>query len=267
MATLTTRGNSFVIDGKPTRLVGYSNYGLLYHPEFNALERWLDHLASHGVNLMREWVVPLPEHWGKAVQPIVKRNNGKYDFTALEPRFWQFFHRLATEAGKRKIILEITLWDHYSMKGAPDFAHNPLHQKLGGFITPTANGTAFPDFYRPGPVRQAIADHSKRLLAELGKHWNIIIEPMNEPGRTGASADDVTHWHEVFYGWAKQVAPALPIAPNLVYEPLDANAPERIYPRFDHPDVAAVSLHAGAVSWQPDQPCSVASDVVTGVRN
>ena len=98
MATLTTRGNSFVIDGKPTRLVGYSNYGLLYHPEFNALERWLDHLASHGVNLMREWVVPLPEHWGKAVQPIVKRNNGKYDFTALEPRFWQFFHRLATEA-------------------------------------------------------------------------------------------------------------------------------------------------------------------------
>ncbi|MCA9698551.1 MAG: hypothetical protein KC431_13575, partial [Myxococcales bacterium] len=51
------------------------------------------------------------------------------------------------------------------------------------------------------------------------------------------------------------------------YEPLDANAPERIYPRFDHPDVAAVSLHAGSVSWQPDQPCSVASDVVTGVRN
>jgi hypothetical protein len=269
MSKLSVSGTHLCLDGQPTLFVGYSNYGLVYHPEMadldpadNDLGRWLDHLESHGINLLREWVAPLPEEWGKALQPV-RKINGRYDFTKLNPAFWAFFHRLADAAAARKMILEVTVFDRYSME-KQTFDTHPMNTTLGGFV-PASNGDAFPQFYTNAAILEQTEAYAKLVLAELARHPNILIEPINEPAERGAGPAAVSQWHARFYQWAAAAAPGLLLAPNLIYAGPPDDPASVLYPNPAHPAVKVVSIHAGPTTWLPDD-VSLPADIAKGVQ-
>lgn len=291
---ITTNGTTLLVDGAPTRLVGCSNYGLFYHPELIGKapnprwQRWLDHLRAHGVNLLREGVFPLPAIFGKAEQPVKCNNpaarpeSRTYDINVNNDAFWQFFHAVVDFCGKRGILVEVTVWDHYSLYHPEIFYENPLYgggvkdraKKSDFFVRkPAANGggyeTIIQQFYRDPNLQKKVEARSRQVLRELAKHWNILIEPLNEPAAWSidkVNKDDVNRWHREFYKWAQEEAPHLPLVPNLV--PLDGDdetQATRFAPEASHHLVSMVSFHAGPNTWLPTEQ-EIRDDVDVAAR-
>ena len=271
---LSTDAKQVRIDGAPVFFTGYYNFGYPYHPEGENLvegdgdlARWLDHLASHKVNLMREGVFALPTDYGRAVQPLVFDPASQK--LVLNPPFWSYFHQVADAAAARKIVLEVVVWDNYSMTARGKYATNPLRaapDHPGGFLP--GGASAFPGFYRPAnwPEEQRITE---LVVRELTRHWNIVLEPMNEPAASlnNATSLDVCEWHRQFYRWVNQAAaPAAPplISPNLVPVRVENGAvvagegtcngvaQRGFYPDPADPNVDLVSFHG--TTWLPQNP-------------
>jgi hypothetical protein len=254
--SIGVHGTKIQINGQDTFLVGYSNYGFFYHPEGahlsndpatqqKDLDAWMQHLQDQHINLMREGVFPLPTSDGLAVQPLSFGRDANHQLTvALNPTFWDFFHRAAKSAAAHGIVIEATVWDGYSLRSA--LASNPLNAFLPACPSPPhksctdcnppfkcvknkcvhptcVSGTPYPDAYLANAAPDSEIYRGEKLVTqtivrELAKEPNVFVEPFNEPASTSycVTPQTICDWHAKFYGWVKEVAPSLKMSPNLV---------------------------------------------------
>ncbi len=232
---LTFQGTNAYLDGQRTVFTGYGNYGALYSDYDYAA--FLDELQQSGVNFTRQWVCPIPTDWGdQPRQPIVRRPDGTYDFSRLDPIFWKRFHRFLELAAARRIVVQITLWDRVSVARANYFAKNPLNTALGGWLPPV-RGVGTPHFYADRDLREHQRAFTQAVVREIhmGGHWNVLLEVMNEP--IAGSISQVEGWHQACYRWIRELSSNLPILINPVFRG------DRLVPDPTDPRVDVVSYH------------------------
>jgi len=235
MSKITFQGTSVFLDGQRVQLTGYGSRGAAY--QSSDYPSFMHDLVANRCNLNHQWVCPLPFDYQAApnlppTQPMVKVG-AKYDFGHLNPEFWQRFDSFARLAAQSGIVLIVTIWDECQIR--EDMKRSPLNVNNGGFLAPDNAVARFYDEAHPEIERftKAVLSH----LEGLGL-WNLIIEPINEPG-AGGSAARANKFHDAFYAWMTQVGATFPVMPNLVV----SGPAEAVWPDPARAAVKLVSFH------------------------
>lgn len=190
------RGGYFEKDGKELVLVGSSeHYGALIHAEFDFL-RYLDEIRACGLNYIRIFsgsyretsgsfgisANTLAPKDGSFIAPWARTADGRFDLTQWNPDWIKRLKAIVTEAEKRGITVELTLfcpfYDDSLWKISP---MNPANH---------VNGVGNKDTcFRAGgdllPYQKALA---RKCAGELKESRNVFFEIINEPYQ--AKVDD-----------------------------------------------------------------------------
>lgn len=99
-------------EGKPVLLVGASDDDNLFQWRAEDLTAQLDRLQEAGGNLVRNTMSDRKDN-GFEIYPYREIASGKYDLDQWNPEYWQRFEYFLAETAKRKIIVQIELWDRF----------------------------------------------------------------------------------------------------------------------------------------------------------
>lgn len=99
-------------EGKPVLLVGASDDDNLFQWRAKELTAQLDRLQAAGGNLVRNAMSDRKDN-GFEIYPYREIAAGKYDLEQWNPEYWQRFEYFLAETAKRKIIVQIELWDRF----------------------------------------------------------------------------------------------------------------------------------------------------------
>ena len=103
--------------GKPLLLLGGSDDDNLFQWEEKALLEQLDRLAAAGGNLIRNTMSSRKDH-GFEVYPFKQLSDGQYDLERWNDEYWTRFERMLRETAKRRIMVQIELWDPWDYTAA-----------------------------------------------------------------------------------------------------------------------------------------------------
>lgn len=128
--------------GEPVVLIGGSDEDNLFQWTGKKLTDHLDLLVSAGGNYVRNTMSDRDEGNVYAFKEI---REGVYDLDQWNDEYWNRLKFFLDETSKRKIIVQLTLWDHFDLGGSrwPNHAWNPdnnISMKSGSW----SNGE---DFY------------------------------------------------------------------------------------------------------------------------
>ena len=98
--------------GEPVLLLGGSDDDNLFQWPEKRLVTQLDRLAKAGGNVIRNTMSDRKDK-GFEVYPFRQRDDGKYDLNAWNGEYWQRFERMLRETGRRKIMVQIEIWDRF----------------------------------------------------------------------------------------------------------------------------------------------------------
>ncbi len=96
--------------GEPVLLLGGSKDDNLF--QIPDLVEHLDEIAAIGGNYVRNTMSDR-RIGGFEVYPFAQLPNGKYDLNQWNPEYWARFERLLAETHKRKIFVQIEVWDRF----------------------------------------------------------------------------------------------------------------------------------------------------------
>lgn len=105
---------------KPILLLGGSDDDNLFQWTEEKLISQLDRIVAAGGNVIRNTMSDRKDG-GFEVYPFHQLENGKYDLSQWNPEYWIRFERLLSETEKRKIIVQIEVWDRF------DYTDNRSH--------------------------------------------------------------------------------------------------------------------------------------------
>jgi hypothetical protein len=192
LKVLPENGHYFLFQEKPTVLVGSTeHYGAVIHPDFDYL-KYLNTLQTAGLNLCRLFVGTYLEKPGafgiekntlapaKPVLPWVKskQTGEKLDLNKWNETYFQRLKSFLTEARKRGIVVEITLFS--SVYTDENWSVNPLNPLNN------TSGLELADFRKlhtsdNGRLWQEQEKLVRKLVRELNGFENIYYEIQNEP--------------------------------------------------------------------------------------
>lgn len=94
---------------------------------------------------------------GTEVYPFLQREDGKYDLSQWNPEYWERFERLLSETAKRKIFIQIEIWDRFDYtdhRGADRWQVHPYNpaNNVNYTYEESGFGKRYPD--HPGQNRQ-----------------------------------------------------------------------------------------------------------------
>ncbi len=113
--------------GKPVMLLGGSNDDNLFQWPSDLLIPHLNSMKKIGANYIRNTMSDRKD-LGFEVYPFKQLENGKYDLNQWNEEYWKRFETLLKETAKRKIIVQIELWDRFDYS-QEFWATNPYNPK------------------------------------------------------------------------------------------------------------------------------------------
>lgn len=141
--------------GEPVLLLGGSDDDNLFQWLEPELLVQLDRLAGAGGNVIRNTMSDRKDK-GFEVYPFKQRDDGKYDLTEWNDEYWMRFERMLRETAKRKIFVQIEVWDRfdYTDSGADRWQIHPYNPKNNVNYTYEESGfeERYPD--HPGANKQ-----------------------------------------------------------------------------------------------------------------
>ena len=99
-------------DGKPILLLGGSDDDNLFQWPKEKLIPQLDRIARAGGNVIRNTMSDRQDLEFE-VYPFLQLESGKYDLEQWNPEYWSRFETLLAETAKRKIFVQIEIWDRF----------------------------------------------------------------------------------------------------------------------------------------------------------
>ncbi len=103
--------------GRPVLLLGGSDDDNLFQWPEDDLVKQLDRLAAAGGNVIRNTMSDRKDK-GFEIYPFRQIDGGKYDLDQWNDDYWNRFERLLRETSRRKIFVQIEVWDRF------DYADN-----------------------------------------------------------------------------------------------------------------------------------------------
>ena len=97
---------------QPVLLLGGSDDDNLFQWPEKELVAQLDRLAAAGGNVIRNTMSDRRDK-GFEVYPFKQLDHGKYDLDAWNNEYWSRFQRMLIETAKRKILVQIEIWDRF----------------------------------------------------------------------------------------------------------------------------------------------------------
>ncbi len=98
--------------GEPVLLLGGSDDDNLFQWPAEKLIPQLDRLAKAGGNVIRNTMSDRKDK-GFEVYPFFKRKDGTYDLSKWNGEYWKRFERMLKETAKRRIVVQIEVWDRF----------------------------------------------------------------------------------------------------------------------------------------------------------
>lgn len=209
------RNRQFILNGQPTLLRGYGDYGMVgdvrIFPNTAAIDAYLDALASHGVNFTRVFV-----DLAGAFGPYRRIGNDDFILTGERATFmgqddqwnihyWNRLTYVIDACDRRGIVVEVVITDHWKNYAGDNYGHpdggtfwdwtpwNPHHHAQCGMplsgpcedfvrVEELTGELLFPGLYINQAGRRTIlAAFVDRAMAAVGDHRNVLFEVMNEP--------------------------------------------------------------------------------------
>ncbi|GIW92130.1 MAG: hypothetical protein KatS3mg110_0171 [Pirellulaceae bacterium] len=98
--------------GQPVLLIGGSDDDNLFQWPEAELVAHLDRLAEAGGNVIRNTMSDRKDK-GFEIYPFRRVENGKYDLESWNDEYWERFERLLRETARRRIFVQIEVWDRF----------------------------------------------------------------------------------------------------------------------------------------------------------
>lgn len=171
--------------GEPVLLLGGSDDDNLFQWPEQDLIAQLDRLAAAGGNVIRNTMSDRKDR-GFEVYPFKALDSGKYDLGEWNPEYWDRFARLLRETEKRKIVVQIEVWDRFDYTdsgGANRWQIHPYNPANNVNYTHDESGFAerYPDhpgvnrqpfFFTPPAQRNntVVLPYQQRFVEEMLKH-------------------------------------------------------------------------------------------------
>ncbi|MFN7936788.1 MAG: hypothetical protein U0R19_25940 [Bryobacteraceae bacterium] len=183
----------FEFRGKPTVLLtSAEHYGAVLNGAFDYV-KYLDTLAKDGLNMTRIFtgiyrevpgdfgirfntLAPKDEDY---VSPYAKTSAGKYDLSRWNPAYFARLKDFLTQAGKRGIVVEVTLFCTY---------YNDRMWKLSPLYDAAVPNTEVLALKHPA-LTAAQVGFTRKLVTELKDFDNIYYEIANEPYFAGVTLE------------------------------------------------------------------------------
>lgn len=142
--------------GAPVLLLGGSDDDNLFQWPEEKLIPQLDRIRSAGGNVIRNTMSDRQDR-GFELYPFQRLDNGKYDLAQWNDAYWQRFERLLRETAKRKIFVQIEIWDRFDytdQRGSNRWQIHPYNPGNNVNYTYESSGFAkkYPD--HPGANKQ-----------------------------------------------------------------------------------------------------------------
>lgn len=211
---------------RPTLLItSAEHYGAVLNLDFD-YRKYLDTLAADKLNLTRIFtgayrefpgdfsihgntLAPKP---GRYITPWVEAPGGKWDLTKWNPAYFSRLRDFVSEASKRGIVVEVTLFTAYY--NAQRWQECPL------YIERNVNGVGNAKFDEALTLRhpslvQAQAAMVRKIVTELNAFDNVIYEICNEPYFAGVALDWQRHIARVISSTEKALPYRHLIAQNI----------------------------------------------------
>ncbi len=144
------------VDGQPVLLLGGSDDDNLFQWPAERLTAQLDRLAGVGGNVVRNTMSDRRDQ-GFEAYPFRQLADGRYDLDQWNKDYWGRFERLLQETARRKVFVQIEVWDRFDYtdnKGANHWQIHPYNPANNVNYTYEASGFArsYPD--HPGANKQ-----------------------------------------------------------------------------------------------------------------
>ncbi len=97
---------------QPVLLLGGSDDDNLFQWPEQELIPQLNRIVAAGGNVIRNTMSDRKDR-GFEVYAFLRLENGKYDLSRWNPEYWERFERLLRETAKRKIFVQIEIWDRF----------------------------------------------------------------------------------------------------------------------------------------------------------
>lgn len=112
--------------GQPVLLLGGSDDDNLFQWPEQDLITQLDRLAAAGGNVIRNTMSDRKDK-GFEVYPFRQLDDGRYDLNAWNDEYWLRFERLLRETARRKIFIQIEIWDRFDYTDSGDSNRWKIH--------------------------------------------------------------------------------------------------------------------------------------------
>lgn len=213
----------FLFRGKPLVLISASeHYGSVINRPFD-FEKYLDDAAKHKMTLTRTFLLyrelqsarnpssPCKPESPDYISPYVRSGPGKakdgepiYDLDQWNPEYFDRLHRFLSEASKRGIVVELTLFSN--TYGDNIWALNPLRaennkQHVGQVAWQDYNTLKDPELV------QRQKEYARKIIQETSEYDNVYYEICNEPGGGvpgHATPADVDRWQAEMAGVVRE---------------------------------------------------------------
>lgn len=236
-------------DGEPVLLLGGSDDDNLFQWPAEKLIAQLDRLADAGGNVIRNTMSDRQDK-GFEVYPFLKLEGGKYDLEQWNDEYWIRFERLLAETSKRKIFVQIEVWDRFDYADHKDerWQKHPYNPANNVNYTREESGfeKRYPDhpgknkqpffFTTPGQRNnQVVLKYQQRYVDRLLNHTlqygNVLYCMDNE---TNGEESWSRYWGEYVKRRAAQEGKTVYITE--MWDDWDLSA-ERHKRTFDHPEL------------------------------
>jgi hypothetical protein len=212
--------------GRPTVLItSAEHYGAVLNLDFD-YRRYLDALAADKLNLTRIFtgayrefpgdfnihgntLAPKP---GRYITPWAEAPGGKWDLSKWNPAYFARLKDFFTEASKRGIVVEVTLFTAYY--NAQRWQECPLYIDRNGNGVGNAKFDESLTLRHPSLV-EAQSAMVRKIVTELNAFDNVIYEICNEPYFAGIALDWQRHIARVVSSTEKTLPNRHLIAQNI----------------------------------------------------
>ena len=143
-------------ENKPVLLLGASDDDNLFQWHEEALLAQLDKLAAAGGNVIRNTMSDRKDK-GFEIYPFKMLSNGKYDLNIWNDEYWLRLERLLRETSRRRIFVQIEIWDRFDYSDLDDTNRWQIHpynpqNNVNYTVTESGLNTRYPD--HPGANTQ-----------------------------------------------------------------------------------------------------------------
>lgn len=213
-------------EGKPVLLAGASDDDNLFQWPAKELTDQLDRLQEAGGNLVRNTMSDRRDK-GFEIYPYREIASGKYDLDQWNPEYWQRFEYFLAETAKRKIIVQIELWDRFDFSDHGEIKHwsaHPFNPANNINYSHWKSGLKPHYFDHPGKNKQPFffttpkQRNNKLLLAYQQRFINKVLEHSLRYDHVLYCIDNETkadsEWSEF---WAKHIKQAAQKKGRVIY--------------------------------------------------